>query len=319
MGRIKTYDFDGEYVTWTTRWSYAGSIYYRNGKFSASSNCGILKVLNKEINPKFLAYALKKEAKKFVNTTSAIPILRTQKVVEIPIDFPPLQIQEKIATILDTFTELSAELRERKKQYAFYCDYLLNPKNWKEENKYYKLGEIAQKVLVGGEKPADFSKEKNEVYKYPILSNNSKAEEFLVYSKTFRVEEKSITVSARGTIGAVFYRDFAYLPAVSLICFVPKEEFDIRFLFHALRAIKFKKQGSATGQLTVAQFKEYGIHVPSLKKQKEIAAILDPLYSFFTDLNEGIPAEIELCKKQLDYYQNFLFNWVQNQKAASIL
>ncbi|MGV1740705.1 restriction endonuclease subunit S, partial [Mycoplasmoides pneumoniae] len=28
-------------------------------------------------------------------------------MAEIPIDFPPLKIQEKIATILDTFTELS--------------------------------------------------------------------------------------------------------------------------------------------------------------------------------------------------------------------
>ncbi|WP_416887617.1 restriction endonuclease subunit S, partial [Mycoplasmoides pneumoniae] len=54
-------------------------------------------------------------------------------LAEIELDFPPLQIQEKIATILDTFTELSAELsaelRERKKQYAFYRDYLLNQEN----------------------------------------------------------------------------------------------------------------------------------------------------------------------------------------------
>ncbi|MGE9739586.1 restriction endonuclease subunit S, partial [Mycoplasmoides pneumoniae] len=36
------------------------------------------------------------------------------------------------------------------------------------------------------------------------------------------------------------------------------------------------------------------------------------------DLVEGIPAEIELRKKQLDYYQNFLFNWVQEQKKNSL-
>ncbi|WP_308010206.1 restriction endonuclease subunit S, partial [Mycoplasmoides pneumoniae] len=60
-----------------------------------------------------------------------IPKLMQGTLAEIELDFPSKKIQEKIATILDTFTELSAELRERKKQYVFYSDYLLNPKNWK--------------------------------------------------------------------------------------------------------------------------------------------------------------------------------------------
>ncbi|WP_308188887.1 restriction endonuclease subunit S, partial [Mycoplasmoides pneumoniae] len=62
-----------------------------------------------------------------------IPNLTLKKMREIELDFPSKKIQEKIATILDTFTELSAELsaelRERKKQYAFYRDYLLNQEN----------------------------------------------------------------------------------------------------------------------------------------------------------------------------------------------
>jgi len=33
IGSIDTYDFDGEYVTWTTDGAYAGTIFYRSGKF----------------------------------------------------------------------------------------------------------------------------------------------------------------------------------------------------------------------------------------------------------------------------------------------
>lgn len=42
IGNIKTYMFDGEYLTWNTD-GYAGSIFYRNGKFNCTNICGVLK------------------------------------------------------------------------------------------------------------------------------------------------------------------------------------------------------------------------------------------------------------------------------------
>ncbi|MGE9731210.1 restriction endonuclease subunit S, partial [Mycoplasmoides pneumoniae] len=49
--------------------------------------------------------------------------------------------------------------------------------------------------------------------------------------------------------------------------------------------------------------------------QEKIADILFAFEKLCNDLVEGIPAEVEMRKKQLDYYQNFLFNWVQEQKT----
>lgn len=46
---------------------------------------------------------------------------------KIPV--PPLPVQEEIVRILDTFTELQAELQKRKQQYNYYLDNLLNFKN----------------------------------------------------------------------------------------------------------------------------------------------------------------------------------------------
>ncbi|WP_222702332.1 restriction endonuclease subunit S [Ureaplasma diversum] len=33
IGSINTYDFDGDYITWTTDGAYAGTVFYREGKF----------------------------------------------------------------------------------------------------------------------------------------------------------------------------------------------------------------------------------------------------------------------------------------------
>ena len=42
MGRLGSFDFSGEYVTWTTDGAYAGTVFYRNGKFNCTNVCGTL-------------------------------------------------------------------------------------------------------------------------------------------------------------------------------------------------------------------------------------------------------------------------------------
>ena len=43
FGFINTFDFDGEYVTWTTDGENAGTCFYRSGKFNCTNVCGTLK------------------------------------------------------------------------------------------------------------------------------------------------------------------------------------------------------------------------------------------------------------------------------------
>lgn len=42
IGYINTYDYDTECLTWTTDGIYAGTVFYRNGKFSMTTHCGAL-------------------------------------------------------------------------------------------------------------------------------------------------------------------------------------------------------------------------------------------------------------------------------------
>ena len=67
MGAINTYDFDGEYITWTTDGAYAGTVFHRKGKFNCTNVCGTLKDKGTyEIHPKFVASYLETVAKNHV-------------------------------------------------------------------------------------------------------------------------------------------------------------------------------------------------------------------------------------------------------------
>lgn len=104
MGRIKTFDFDGEYVTWTTDGAYAGTVFYRNGRFNCTNVCGTLKAKIDNLNMKFLSVALNCIAEKYVVKTGN-PKLMNNIMAEIPVLLPPIKEQNKIAEILSSIDD----------------------------------------------------------------------------------------------------------------------------------------------------------------------------------------------------------------------
>ena len=135
LGKIKTYDFDGEYVTWTTDGANAGSVFYRNGKFSVTNVCGLLKLISEElISHKYLYYILSQETKKYVNSGMGNPKLMNNVMERITICIPSLEKQISIVNTLDKLNTLCneltsglpAEIEARKKQYEYYRDKLLS-------------------------------------------------------------------------------------------------------------------------------------------------------------------------------------------------
>lgn len=144
LGKISTYDFDGEYLTWTTDGANAGSVFYRKGKFSVTNVCGLLEIKSKVMIPKFLYYVLSIEAPKYVNAGMGNPKLMSNVMAKIRVAVPPTEVQCEIVHILNDFTllsaELSAELKARKKQYEYYKNKIFNNKNVK----YMKLEDIGQ-------------------------------------------------------------------------------------------------------------------------------------------------------------------------------
>ncbi len=95
FGYLSTYDFDGEYVTWTTDGANAGTVFYRNGKFNCTNVCGTLKAIQNSINLKYATHFLNKVAKRHVSYVGN-PKLMNEDMGKIQIPLPPIEVQEKI-------------------------------------------------------------------------------------------------------------------------------------------------------------------------------------------------------------------------------
>ena len=135
IGKINSFDFDGEFVSWTTDGANAGTAFYRSGKFSITNVCGLIKIKNSsELNYKFLFYWLSIEAKKHVYSGMGNPKLMSHQMEKIKIPIPPLSVQTKIVKILDKFESLTNSITEglplaieqSQKRYEYYRELLLN-------------------------------------------------------------------------------------------------------------------------------------------------------------------------------------------------
>ncbi len=56
FGYINSYDFDCEGISWTTDGIYAGTTFYRNGKFSITNVCGLMTLKDEFKNNLFLPF-----------------------------------------------------------------------------------------------------------------------------------------------------------------------------------------------------------------------------------------------------------------------
>lgn len=105
LGKIISYDFEGEHITWTTDGANAGTVFYRSGRFNCTNVCGTLKARSENIYVKFFAYLLSTQAKKYVSYIGN-PKLMNNTVAKILLFFPSfLPEQKKIAKILETVDE----------------------------------------------------------------------------------------------------------------------------------------------------------------------------------------------------------------------
>lgn len=134
FGFINSYDYDGEYITWTTDGANAGSVFYHDEKFSITNVCGLLRIKDSRVRAKYLKYVLDVTAKQYVNTGMGNPKLMSNVMKQIKVGIPSLAEQDRIISILDRFDKLTndlssglpAEIEARRKQYEYYRDRLLS-------------------------------------------------------------------------------------------------------------------------------------------------------------------------------------------------
>lgn len=98
MGFLDTYDFDGEYVTWTTDGENAGTVFYRNGKFNCTNVCGTIKL--KSDNAFFISKVLNSVTSFHVSRNLANPKLMNDPMKKIEISIPDINEQDRISKVI---------------------------------------------------------------------------------------------------------------------------------------------------------------------------------------------------------------------------
>lgn len=110
MGYLDNYDYEGEYITWTTDGANAGTVYYRNGKFNCTNVCGILKIKN-GYDAYYISNILNCYTKKYVSTNLANPKLMNNVMANIKINLPSIEQQKHSSKMLQSI-EYRVEIEE---------------------------------------------------------------------------------------------------------------------------------------------------------------------------------------------------------------
>ncbi len=202
--------------------------------------------------------------------------LNTESIKKLKIPLPPLEIQEKIVAEISEIEKQEQKAKEIiEKNNQKINDLFSNINNEKE----ITISEIAKNLTAGGDMPKDnFSPKKTEKYQIPIYSNSSQNKGLYGFTDIIKINEPSVTIAARGTIGYTEARTEPFYPIVRLIVFVPKSEIaDIFYLKHLLNHTKFIDSGTTTPQLTVPQISGVKLLLPSIDEQQKIITQIEPL------------------------------------------
>ncbi len=270
-----------------------------------------------DYDPKFLYYycfKLDEYCKECLNQGNFASV-DMKKFAKFQFPRLPIEIQREIVRMLDNYTksvvelqkQLTAELTARKAQYSHYRDKLLSYTSTAQMEKLgdtceMKAGKAIASGLIsdecteetpikcyGGNGVRGYVKNANENGSYPIIGRQG------------------------ALCGNVKYAEGQFYATEHAVVVKPKEKYNPRFLYHLLTNMNLNQYKSAGAQpgLAVKNIAELVAPVPSLDVQNRIVNVLDNFEKICSDLNIGLPAEIEARQKQYEYYRDKLLTFAE--------
>lgn len=254
------------------------------------------------------------------------------KYSEFKVPVPPFPVQQEIVRILDSFTELTAELQAelqaRKKQYEFYRDKLLTTHNNAEMVELGTVCDFVRGPFGGALKKEIFQPDGYAVYEQQhAIYRNLDFKYFIDERKfselkRFSVAPGDMIVSCSGTIGKTFVIPKGAPKGVinqALLKLTPKENLDVFYLQYFFENTISKilngvaRGGAIKNVPSVNELKAIKLPLPSIDVQHRLVHVLDNFEAICTDLNIGLPAEIEARQKQYEYYRDKLLTFKEKQ------
>ena len=244
-------------------------------------------------------------------TGSTISHLTQTLFSRLMIPIPPLEIQREIVRILDNFTnltaELTAELTARGIQYSYYRNKLLT---FHSDTKIMQLADIAD-IGTGSSN----TNEAVEDGKYPFFVRSQEP----LRKNDYEYDETAIITAGDGVgVGKVYhYIEGKYaLHQRAYRIHINTPEVMPKYYFHYMKAKFLPYIQKTMFQGSVASIRRpmlnaFPVPVPPLDVQNRIVNVLDNFERICSDLNIGLPAEIEARQKQYEYYRDKLLTFAE--------
>ena len=288
----------------TTRNGEKISIAYREGPdCTVSSAYQVFRIKDEEkLNPKYLLMWYKRSDfdryARFRSHGSAHEFFEYEEMCDVYLPLPDIDRQREIVEEYETLSRrilLNKQMIEKleataqalyRKMFVDGIDKENLPEGW-------RMGTLSEIALLkaGGDKPTEFSDVKTGAFNVPVYANGIDNKGIFGYTTSPVVKAKSITISARGTIGYCFLRKEPYVPIVRLIVVAPHEEVMAQYLYHYLDSSNIKGSGSVQSQLTVPDMEGMDILIPSSQSVKDFndkVEIMDKSMSIYEQENSKL-------------------------------
>ena len=281
------------------------------------------------VEPKYIYYYLEGQHLERLNKAGGVPSLTQAVLNKVQLPVPPLEVQREIVRILDSFTlltaELTAELTARKSQYEFYRRKLLT---FDESIPQLQLRDVASFRNGKGH-------EKN-------IADNGK---YVVVNSKFISTNGQVIKNSDEQLSPLYFDDIAMvmsdLPngrALAKCYLIDKDDkFTLnqriggfhtldenivvtKYLFYILdRNWQLLKYDNGVDQTNLKKddILNISIPVPAIDVQKRLVYMLDNFDAICSDLNIGLPAEIEARQKQYEYYRDVLLTYAATGKIIA--
>lgn len=295
-------------------------------------------IIHHRLNPKFLAYFLSsslfyKQKLTMAQGTKVIEV-SPEKLKNILLPVPPLEVQQEIVRILDHFTELTAELTTeltaelaaREKQHQYYTQHLYD--SIKEKGVPVVCVKDVCDLLTGF--PFDSSHFVSGGIH--LLRGMNIKRGFLDYSdgnnrywntvkgyEKFLLADDDIVIAMDGSLVGKSYGQVKkqHLPVllVQRVTRVRATKINAHYLYHYISSGAFtkyveqKKTGGAVPHISMKDIENFTLPLPPEKLQEEISEVLDRFDALCNDLTSGLPAEIAARQKQYEYYRDKLLTF----------
>lgn len=317
----------------------AGEIGFSDVDFWAADDCYYF-LCPDNLNNRYLYFVLMKNQPLILSRVrkASIPRLSRTVIENLVIPVPPLEVQAEIVKILDNFTELTAELTARKKQYEYYRDLLLDfgvHGGGTSECEWRTLGEMFPFIrngFVGTVTPFYTDKENGVRYLQGtnihngVISDNEVfyiTKEFHEKHKKNELQSDDILMVQSGHVGecAVVGEKYKGSNCHALIILSNGGQCDSNYVRYYLQSTHGKRilvritTGGTVKHILASKMKNVVIPFPPIEEQKRIVSTLDRFDKLCNDISEGLPAEIEARRKQYEYYRDRLLSFEERKNA----